>query len=209
MGTKNGNVIHSQAHSRNKVIDLNDKRRETRPQALERLFREHGTALRSFLLKRLKNQAEIEDITQEVFYRLARMNDLASRLSGNQSSNRNFIFTVANNMVVDMERRKSVRRLHQDEEVHFSAEHKHESGPEDLALASEMIAHIKTAILELKPTWRKAFIMSRYNHMSYKEISREMGVSVKQVESYITGALIKLREVTLQSSNTTQKGQTE
>ena len=46
---------------------------------------------------------------------------------------------------------------------------------------------------ELKPRWRQAFVLNRFNHMSYHDVAKTMNVSTKTVEKYIGKALLHLR----------------
>ncbi|WIO75223.1 sigma-70 family RNA polymerase sigma factor [Porticoccaceae bacterium LTM1] len=181
------------ARKKDKVIDLSGRLQE-RQQALEHLFREDGHILRGYLFKRLRDESEVEDLVQEVFAKLARMPELETRLVKG-GKNRNFIITVANNLIVDMERKRSTRCSYQAEQKHQADQLVYELSPEVEVVANQELSLVKAAIMDLKPTWRKAFAMSRFNHMSYKEISEEMGVGVKQVEKYITNALVQLRKV--------------
>ncbi|MDM3870697.1 sigma-70 family RNA polymerase sigma factor [Porticoccus sp. W117] len=179
------------AQTKSKVIDLN-QRKDSRRRSLEKLFQEDGRILRGYLFKRLRNEAEVEDVAQEVFAKLARMPDLDQRIS--QGKNRNFLITIANNLVVDMERKRATRRSYQDEQRNQSGYLVYELSPEVEVVANEELSLLKTAIMKLKPTWRRAFTMSRFHNMTYREISEEMGVGVKQVEKYITNALMELRK---------------
>lgn len=176
------------------VIDLNS-RRQSKEQILERLFKEHGSALRAFLAGRTRNQAEADDLLQEVFVRLARIDNLVERLEGKRGNVRSFIYTTANNLAMDVERRKAVRRHYQDTESSRVGELTYEITPEVVVTATQELEVIKRAILALPANWRKAFTMSRFKHMSYKQIADEMGLSVKVIEKYINRALIELRKV--------------
>ncbi|MDM3869750.1 RNA polymerase sigma factor [Porticoccus sp. W117] len=181
------------------IVDFANRRAESQEQVLDRLFREHGGALRGFLRARLGVGEDLEDVVQEVFIRLARLDDLASRLPINGSSNRSFIYTVANNLVVDMERRKAHQRRYaetqksqkQDEDSHCLAT------PESIALAHDELEQLKRVILGLKPTWRDAFILTRIQSLSYKEAAQRMNVTVKQVERFLKSALIQVRKASI------------
>ncbi len=181
---------------KNNVVELNERQRETREQVLERLFKVHGSALRAFLCNRVKSEAEADDLLQEVFVRLARLDDLSSRLARERSDSRSFIFTTANNLIVDQERRKAVRRHHQDAEREQAGETHLEVSPEAILVARQELSVVKQAILNLPPAWARAFTLSRFRHMSYKDIAQDMGLSVKVIEKYITRALIELRNAT-------------
>jgi RNA polymerase sigma-70 factor (ECF subfamily) len=55
---------------------------------------------------------------------------------------------------------------------------------------------VEKAINELPEQCRKAFELSRYNELKYKEIADAMGISVKTVETHISHAL-KILRITL------------
>lgn len=184
---------------RNNVYTLRDSSSESRDQALDRLYRAHSEPLRSFLLGRVRDSDELEDVVSEVFSRLASMPGLVESLpQGQERSNRSYIFTAANNCIVDLERRKAVRRIYRQTNQEADDSHSFELGPDVTVAAIQELDLVKAAIKKLKPRWRKAFLLNRFKYMSYKEISVEMKVSEKQIEYYITKSLAKLREVTSQ-----------
>jgi RNA polymerase sigma-70 factor (ECF subfamily) len=52
---------------------------------------------------------------------------------------------------------------------------------------------IQSAIDRLSPQCRQAFILSRYEHLPYKDIASQMGISVNTVEKHLGKALMLLR----------------
>ncbi|WIO74108.1 RNA polymerase sigma factor [Porticoccaceae bacterium LTM1] len=178
------------------VIKLKGRRKETNEQVLERLFREHGRALRTFLTGRVRIEEDQEDVIQEIFARMARMDDLQQKLAVNRSDNRAFLFTSANNYVIDQERRKILEKRYQQEHLNQDDYLVVEASPEVIVESSQELALVKQAIGNLRPTWRRAFVLSRFEHLSYPQIAEKMDISVKTVEKYITNALVELRDVT-------------
>lgn len=180
---------------RNNVVGF-DRQRETREQVLERLFHEHGAALRAFLRVRLVAAAsgEHEDVVQDVFMRLARMDNLARRLPPGKGSNRSFVIKVANNLILDLERQRKVRS-------EYLESHSEELKEEDVSAISPDIEvqtrreleQAKTVLMAMKPRWRDSFILHRFGNKSYAEIAVDMGVSAKQIEKYIAQAVKRLR----------------
>lgn len=183
------------------VIDLKGRSLETTDQVLERLFSEHGEALRGFLRVRMARlEADLEDVVQEVFIRLAKLDNLQQRMPAGGDSNRSFILAMANNLVVDLERQKSVRlRFVEREQTRGRDEQgvDHES-PEMLAQASQEMERLKQVLIGLKPTWRNAFILNRLMRKSYVETAAEMGVTVKQVERFLKSALIHIQRASIE-----------
>src|ERR1700689_5821549 len=67
---------------------------EPKPSLVERLFADHGGALRTFFLRRIRANADAADLAQEVYVRMLRVSD--------QNAIRNpvhYLYTVANNLV--------------------------------------------------------------------------------------------------------------
>ncbi len=179
----------------NNVLDLMGPRTETREQVLERLFNEHGVALRAFLQARIGVHDDLEDLMQELFLKLAGMPDLFARIAPHSGSNRAFLLTTANNLMVDRERRQG--RLHRQNVEHGEAAKDDvlEASPEKIAQANQELEIVLQAINSLRPNWRRAFVLNRFDNKSYPQIAAEMGVSVKQIEKYMSNALNRLREV--------------
>ena len=189
------------SRQKGKVVPLFN-RSETSQQALDRLFSEHGAALRSFLRVRMGAEDDLEDVVQEVFIRLAKIAGLAQRLPADGDNNRSFIFAIANNLVVDLERHKQVRHKYAERQQAQAREEdeRFDITPESIALASEELERIKQVIMELEPNWRDAFILNRFQYKSYREIAAEMNVTIKQVENYMKNALLRLRRAAVDLS---------
>lgn len=163
-------------------------------EVLEQLYQRHGQALRCYLLGRAREAVDLDDVVQEVFSRLARNEDTWRRLEDHRKD-RAYIFQAANNLMVDLERRGAVRRAYVEKNAGAANEAVYDLSPEAQSIARQELARLRDAIMNLKPTWRKAFTMSRFEYRNYRDIAMEMGVSVKQVEKYIANALKVLRTV--------------
>lgn len=179
------------------VVDFG-RHKETKKQVLERLFREHGSALRAFLRVRMvlaNNDSDYEDLEQDVFIRLARMDDLEQRLPVDGEANRSFIIKVANNLILDLERQRKVRsdylECHGQELKDADVI---EVTPEMEAQSECELEQAKGVLMAMRPRWRDAFILHRFGNKTYVEIAGSMGVSTKQIEKYISQAVKCLRE---------------
>lgn len=192
----------------NNVINFNTHWRETSDQVLERLFNDHGAALRNFIRRRLGRADEVEDVVQEVFARLARVGELQHKVRGD---GRNYLFTIANNLIVDQERRNALQRSFNDDQHHRAEGMVQEITPEKIVDAERELVTIKQVIMELKPSWRQAFILNRFHYMTYRQVAEQMGVTVKQVENFIAQALSRLRDVecAMQGMSVEQQSRTE
>ena len=177
---------------RDNIVDFKP-RQESQSQLLERLFAEHGKALRTFLLGRTGGSPEVDDIVQDVFIRLSRMEGLRDKLVGARAS-RAYIFTAASRLLVDRSRRNKVHREYLETEKNLAGDPKDDASPEVMAEQHELLKEIEKAIAKMPIKWQKAFVLSRFEYMSHKEISEIMGLSVKSVQRYISSALGEIRK---------------
>lgn len=179
--------------SKSKVVNIGCHQ-EFRQQTLRQLFEEHRSGLKTFLIGRMGDSPDMDDVMQEVFMRLAKMPDLSDRVSVGRGSMRAYILTIANNLLVDLVRHRKVQRQFVEVEQPLLSEISADQSPETIAEQQQELQAIQLAISKLKPAERKAFVLSRFKYMSYKEISGQLGVSPRTVEDYIGSALMKIRK---------------
>ena len=175
------------------VVSIGNHARRGREESLEALFSAHRVALKSFLSVKTGIVDELDDIVQEVFLRLMHQPDLESKIDGQAGSAKAYLFTIANNLVVDMQRRSVLQRNYARSVRNEGENRSIEITPERSVQSSEELSLVKREILKLRPKCQQAFLLSRVESMSYKQIASHMNISTKQVEKYISQALRKLR----------------
>ncbi|MDM3870838.1 sigma-70 family RNA polymerase sigma factor [Porticoccus sp. W117] len=176
------------------VVDISQRRRGRQEQVLKRLFDEHGAPLRSFLAARLGARDDLDDLVQDVFFRLAKLEDLGDKMIHNKGSIRAYLFTIGNNLILDAKRKRQVRDSYAQSKQAFDEEHAHQVSPETVVSHRQELQIVKNAIMEMPAAWRKVFLLSRVELKSYRLISEQLGVSVKQVEKYMSKALKFVRD---------------
>ena len=177
------------------VVGFPGKQRETQRQALDRLYSDHQLALRKFLRARLAVGQDLDDIVQEVFAKLARIDNLPQLLPIGAPGNVSYLLRMANNLVFNHERHKAVRRRHLEiEKSRIQRESaSFDRTPEHITVVREELDRLRGVIAGMRPNWRQAFVLNRFKQKTYKEIAIFMGVSVKQVEKYMQQALVVIR----------------
>jgi RNA polymerase sigma-70 factor (ECF subfamily) len=156
--------------------------------AFETVFNQYHQAIFQFLLYKIKDPAIAEDLLQEVFFKLWKSRD---RLDENQSI-KNYLYTIADNLVLNHIRHLKVVSRHQQEanpkiftrsdNPHFILEEK--EGGTRLAKTIEALPE-KTRVI---------FLMSRMEDLTYQEIADRLSISIKTVEGHMVKALKSLRE---------------
>ena len=157
-------------------------------QALAKLFEDHNRALHSFLMARLGNEQEVQEVTQEAYARLLQLDQ-----PGAISFLRAYLFKTAAHIAVDRARQRTNRtRLDQ---TFGEPDLVDSTSPDRHALAAEDLSIVEQALYELPTKYRRAFIMRRYHDCAPEDIARELDIQPRMVRNYIsrTAVYCKLR----------------
>lgn len=134
------------------------------------------------------NAADVEDLTQEVFARLAR--GVAPEQLRQPDA---FVFTLARNLVRDHARRLHTRAARNSvalDDVELPCG----SPTPDAALEhDERLSSAFATLARLKPATRHAFLLHRVHGLSYAEVAAATGVSVSMIEKHVMAAIALLR----------------
>ena len=160
--------------------------REDAHDELAQLSRRFRPALMAFFLRRLRNHAEAEDMTQEVFTRLA----TADR--GALQSTDAYIFRIAANIISDRARREKVRAEYR---AALSADERLGVDPIDPARVADGRADIASVVAALKTLperTRSIFILYRLENIEKREIAEALGISSSAVDKHLARAQLHL-----------------
>jgi RNA polymerase sigma-70 factor (ECF subfamily) len=151
---------------------------------LVQLISKHRSALVNHVKRILGCAEDAEDVVQETCVRLMRVHDFWR----GEVQVRAFLFKIATNLARD-ELRKRRTRAH---DTHFPYDSIDLVGeglqPDeivDLYIVREAIAE---ALMSLPPRYREVFNLHVEAHMSYRAISKRLGISTKTVERDMCGA---------------------
>lgn len=159
-------------------------------QFLQGLFRDHNTSLLRFLTRRLSDPDDAEDIAQDAYHNLLRM-ETPEKLENARA----YLFQTAANLALNRIRKHGRQRQYAQTVL---AEGDSDRGlitttPEQAVGAQIELQLVLDAVDELPEKCRRAFLMSRSEHKSYTQISQELGVSISTVEKYLIKSLDHLR----------------
>jgi RNA polymerase sigma factor (sigma-70 family) len=144
------------------------------------LSREYRPALMAFFLRRIADHAEAEDLTQEVFTRLASHPDMTVQ-SGSA-----YLFQTAANLLRDRSRRTKVRTEYRQMLVESEAIGVDPLDPFRIAAGRDSIVAMRQALGELDETTEAIFALYRLEHMSKDVIADTFGMAVRTVEKHLT-----------------------
>lgn len=149
---------------------------------IETLSRRFRVPLLRFFEKRIGRHAEVEDLVQEVFVRLADGGRIESieRLEA-------YLFTTAANLLRDRQRRLSARasEAHEsyDEEMHGSARETY--SPERALLGAQAIQQLVAALYELPERTRTVWILYHLQDLPHAQIAHQLRIAVSTIEKHL------------------------
>jgi RNA polymerase sigma factor (sigma-70 family) len=149
---------------------------------MDSLSRQFRAPLVRFFEKRMGRQADVEDLVQEVFLRLAGGGQIQAA-----DQPEAYLFRTATNVLLDHQRRRAARasKAHEpyDEEFHGNA--RETFSPERAALSSQAIEQLVAALRELPERTRTIWVLYQLEELTHAEISRRLGLTVSAIEKHM------------------------
>ncbi len=144
-------------------------------------------AIRGYILKRIGNIADSEDLTQDVFTRLLEYNTLLT-----EQTLPSFIYTIARNHVIDYLRRHACSR--RAAEYFFIHSNRSTRNTEEQIAVNELESLEQQSIAQMSPRKAKVYLLYVHENRSVDEISESLQLSRRTVENHIFSARVDLRE---------------
>ena len=167
-------------------------------QRISEVVKREQSRLRSFIRRRVPDPADVEDIVQDVFYKLVEANRLLmpiDHVSG-------WLFRVARNRITDLFRKKqpesfSDARVEDEDGDVLRVEDllpSPDAGPEALYVRGVLLEELELALDELPDEQREVFIAHEIEGRSFKELSAASGVNINTLLARKRYAVLHLRE---------------
>lgn len=162
---------------------------------ITQVINDYSKRLMGFIRKRVTNEADAEDVLQDVFYQFVGNTQPIEQMSA-------WLFTVARNKITDRQRKHKPEHLEEvfrEEEGEDSINWSEllfdaSSNPEKEYLRTLFWEELNAALEELPADQRHAFIKHEIEGISFKELSQQTGESVNTLISRKRYAVLHLRE---------------
>ncbi len=152
-------------------------------------FDAYASDLYRFLLRMIQRPHDAEDLRQEVFARLTRIPD--RQLARDPKA---YLFGVAFHVLREFRMRERRERVAFDSDaVEEAAAQPNELHPDEMADRLSLQQQLERALSELGPKERAVLLLVKRDGMSYEEAAAAAGVSIHQVERFVTAARSKLK----------------
>lgn len=159
-----------------------DDEQAHRDQWLSTLVSDHGADLLRFLRSRLTHGDQAQDLAQEVYLRLLRIDDV--RVIRNP---RAFALRLAANVAYEWRALARNRMPHSADTLEELVADRDD--PAHLLEVKSDLAQIERSLAGLSPRCRAVLLMHRRDGMTYQEIASELGLSVGMIKKYLAKGL--------------------
>lgn len=145
-----------------------------------KIFDDLNPGIQRFLLSKGLNSSEAEDIVQETFIKLWNKCDTVE-----EEKVKPFVFTIASNLAKDLFRKNNVRLKYKN---NLHVESTSIDGQYELEY-NEFKEKLEKAIDSMPEKSKEVFVLSRFENLSYKEISKRLEIGQKAIEKRMGLAL--------------------
>lgn len=155
---------------------------------VRKLFQRQGSALVRYLTSRVRSANDAQDIAQEAYLRLLRV-DRVDLIRDPQA----YLFRVAANLA----REHQLKRAHAPVDLREIADRldiPSVTDIEDVVDRDARVADLYRVMAALEPRHRAVLLLHRRDGMTYEEIAQELGISFHTVKKYLAIALTACRE---------------
>ena len=177
------------------VLTIPTDMSETRKSNITEVINTYSKRLMGFIRKRVNNEADAEDILQDVFYQFIGNTKPIEQLTG-------WLFTVTRNKIIDRQRKHKPDLL---EDVYTNADGEatfdwteiffdESNNPETEYLRNLFWEALYSALNELPAAQREVFILNEIEGVPFKTIAEQSGETINTLLSRKRYAVLHLRE---------------
>lgn len=148
------------------------------------LLQKHHHELQNFLVGRIGCPDTAEDIMQTMFLRLSGYHS-ETRVENPRA----FLFRIASNLATDHLRTQGCRSETSVEEGLLVQFPDGMPSPEAVVFSQQRLTLLKEAIQELTPRCREVFILCKFEHYTYLQVAKLLGISEGAVTKHMINAL--------------------
>ncbi|MEM7342995.1 MAG: RNA polymerase sigma factor SigZ [Chloroflexota bacterium] len=152
----------------------------------ELIWLELSQALRDFIKRRVQNEADADDILQDVFYKIHQ------NIEGLKDKKRfrAWVYQISRNAIIDHYRRRNVW-------VELLDTLPAEPLPE-LSVSQELAACLRPMVDQLPDKYREALILTEFEGLTQKEMAEHLGLSISGAKSRVQRARQALKQMMLE-----------
>jgi RNA polymerase sigma factor (sigma-70 family) len=162
------------------------------PQLASSIFRKYKAELHRWLARRLKNPDAADDVAQEVFARLSRVEKVAYVRKPLA-----YVFGIAFHVISELQIKEEQDRVvsYNSDEVDRLGETPQYASPDEFVDRLNLQRQLEKAFAQLPPHYQTVLLLCKRDGMSYEEAAAASGLSVHTVEKYLVRARARMMAI--------------
>lgn len=152
-----------------------------------KLYMQYKPRLLRFSIALLKSKSVAEDICQDIFCNIWQNRSFIK----SDCSFSSFLFNMARNRIINFLRDESCHKRILDNLYEQAIDY--DNSTRHAIWANDLSEHIKHAMTLLSTRQREVFELSRYKHLTNKEIAESLGISISTVQDHLYASLKIIR----------------
>ncbi len=172
----------------NSDTDLAQRIKQSEKKAFQELFERYAPKLYHFSIKYLKNEADAEELVQDVFLKIWERRDMIDSSLNLEA----YIFKIAVNTIYDLIRHKNVKNAFSE----FIRKDYTDSvnSTWDSIIYGEVKTIIEKLTAQLPEQRRRVFQLSKIEGLTNDEIAKRLNISKRTVENQLYRAIAFLKQ---------------
>lgn len=171
-----------------KDFKLTEQLKNGSKEAFHSVFDTYGPKIHAFALSYLKNEADSEELLQDVFLKLWEVRaDLDS-----YKNIKSFLFKICINLIYDLIRRKNIHQAYLDY-IDANKSSSDDNTWQDIVY-NEMLNNLKQIVDTMPEQRQHIFRLSKEQGLSNQEIAIQLNLSQRTVENQLYRAVTFLRQ---------------
>jgi RNA polymerase sigma-70 factor, ECF subfamily len=152
--------------------------------AFDIIYKKYSRRLYGFVFRYIKQEADTEEVVQEVFMKIWQSHENINIYSSFES----FLFTIAHNATVNLLKKRATEQKYVE---HVKSLQRIEETYEltDEIQYNELNQKFQDLLNELTPRQKEIFQLSREEGLSNEEIAKKLGISVQTVKNHLVTTL--------------------
>ncbi len=151
-------------------------------------FRDHAVEVKRYLLRRIGNAQDADDLSQEVFARLLRIKD--AELVRKPLA---YLLGIATHVVREFRQRRERELVVYDSDVADELCELPDGTTSVMAEQLDLTHRLDLALAQLPATHKLVLLLVKRDGLSYGEAAKASGLSVHTIEKYLVEARARLR----------------
>lgn len=161
-------------------------RKSNQHQLVDEWYRQFKSKLAEFLRRGVRSDADVQDLSQEVFLRLLRVKQPELI-----EAPRAYLYRIAVHVLAEWRTREGRARMHDSEELDDLSTG---GGPDQTAESDSQRAELQQALSHLPASYRATLVLHTQHRLTYREIAQHLGVTERMVKRYIVKGYAEMRQ---------------